>query len=47
MNILNKQSRTADKGLYSRLGVGRGVNNLLRKKSNTLRNVSESASEQD
>jgi hypothetical protein len=26
-NILNKQSRTADKGWSSSLGVGRGVNN--------------------
>jgi len=26
-NILNKQSRTADKGCYSSLGVGRGANN--------------------
>jgi hypothetical protein len=26
-NILNKQSRTADKGLSSSLGVGRGANN--------------------
>jgi hypothetical protein len=26
-NILNKQSRTADKGCSSRLGVGRGTNN--------------------
>jgi hypothetical protein len=26
-NILNKQSRTADKGWSSRLGVGRGANN--------------------
>ena len=26
-NKLNKQSRTADEGLSSRLGVGRGANN--------------------
>jgi hypothetical protein len=26
-NILNKQSRTADSGWYSSLGVGRGANN--------------------
>jgi hypothetical protein len=26
-NILDKQPRTADKGWYSSLGVGRGVNN--------------------
>jgi len=25
-NILNKQSRTTDKGWYSSLGVGRGAN---------------------
>jgi hypothetical protein len=27
-NILNNQSRTADKGLSSSLGVGRGANNF-------------------
>jgi hypothetical protein len=27
VNILNKQSRTADKGWSSSLGVGRGANN--------------------
>jgi len=27
VNILNKQSRTVDKGWNSSLGVGRGVNN--------------------
>jgi hypothetical protein len=26
-NILNKQSRTAEKGWFSRLGVGRGASN--------------------
>jgi hypothetical protein len=26
-NILNKQSRTTDKGWFSSLGVGRGANN--------------------
>jgi hypothetical protein len=26
-NVLNKQSRTADKEWYSSLGVGRGANN--------------------
>jgi hypothetical protein len=31
-NILNKQSRTADKGWSSRLGVGRGANNSSRSK---------------
>jgi hypothetical protein len=28
-NILNKKSRTADKGWSSRLGVGRGADNPL------------------
>jgi len=28
-NILNKQSRTADRGWSSSLGFGRGVNNSL------------------
>jgi hypothetical protein len=28
VNILNKQSRIADKGWSSTLGVGRGANNL-------------------
>jgi len=28
-NILNKQSRTTDKGWYSSLGFGRGANNSL------------------
>jgi hypothetical protein len=31
-NILNKQSRTADKGWSSSLGVGCGANNSSRKK---------------
>jgi hypothetical protein len=31
-NILNKQSRTADKGWSSTLGVGRGANNYSPKK---------------
>jgi hypothetical protein len=30
-NILNKQSRTADEGWSSSLGVGRGANNSLLK----------------
>jgi len=38
-NILNKQSRTADKGWSSRLGVGRGVNNSSLLKRILLRNV--------
>jgi hypothetical protein len=38
-NILNKQSRTADKGWSSSLGVGRGVNNSSPKKLALLRNM--------
>jgi hypothetical protein len=41
VNILNKQSRTADKGWSSRLGVGRGANNPSQQKSNSLRNISK------
>ena len=42
-NILNKQSRTADKGWPSSLGVGRGANNSYTiKKSILLRNVYKS-----
>jgi hypothetical protein len=33
VNILNKQSRTADKGWPSSLGVGRGANSILRYRS--------------
>jgi hypothetical protein len=33
-DILNKQSRTADKGWPSSLGVGRGANNSHRNKRN-------------
>jgi hypothetical protein len=40
-NTLNKQSRTADKGWSSSLGVRRRANNPHRKKSNLLRNVSK------
>jgi hypothetical protein len=32
-NTLNKQSRTADRGLYSSFGVGRGLATSHRKKS--------------
>jgi hypothetical protein len=32
VNILNKQSRIADKGWFSSLSVGRGANNTHRKK---------------
>ena len=35
--ILNKQSRTADKGWSTSLGVGRGATNPLRKKKNLPR----------
>jgi hypothetical protein len=41
-NILNKQSRTADRGWSSSLGVGRGAKTHHRKKSNLLRNISQS-----
>ena len=39
-NILNKQSRTTDKGWFSSLGVGRGANNPLPSDLNKLRNIS-------
>jgi hypothetical protein len=38
-NILNKQSRTADKGWSSSLGVGRGANNASPSKKTLLRNI--------
>jgi hypothetical protein len=38
-NILNKQSRTADKGLSSSLGVGRGANNSSPQKISLLRKI--------
>ena len=38
-NILNKQSRTADKGRSSSLGVGRGANNSSLLKRILLRNI--------
>jgi hypothetical protein len=38
-NIPNKQSRTADKGWSSSLGVGRGANNSSPQKISLLRNV--------
>ena len=38
-NILNKQSRTADKGCSSSLGVGRGANNSSLLKRILLRNI--------
>jgi hypothetical protein len=40
-NILNKQSRTADKGWSSSLGIGRGLTTPHRKTRNTLRNVTK------
>jgi hypothetical protein len=40
-NILNKQSRTADKVWTSSLGVGRGANNSPPENRNTLRNVTK------
>jgi hypothetical protein len=40
-NLLNKQSRTADKGWSSRFGVGRGANNSLLSKISLLRNVTK------
>jgi len=38
-NILNKRSRTADKGCSSSLGVGRGANNSSLLKRILLRNI--------
>jgi hypothetical protein len=38
-NILNKQSRTTDKGLSSSVGVGRGGNSSSPGKSIRLRNI--------
>jgi hypothetical protein len=40
-NILNKQSRTADRGFSSSLGVGRGLKTVHRKKISLLRNVTK------
>jgi hypothetical protein len=42
VNILNKQSRTSDRGWSSSLGFGRGLTIHHRKNSNLLRNVSHS-----
>jgi len=36
-NILNKQSRTADKGWFSSLGVGRSANDYSRKELKMLK----------
>ena len=40
-NILNKQSRTADKGWSSSLGVGRGANNSSAYKINYVTKYSK------
>jgi hypothetical protein len=40
-NILNKQSRTANRGWSSGLGVGRGTNNSLPYKISLLPNVTK------
>jgi len=39
VNILNKQSRTADKGWSSILGLGRGANNSSPYEATLLRNM--------
>jgi hypothetical protein len=39
VNVLNKQSRTADKGWFSSLGIGRGGNNYSPSKFIFLRNI--------
>jgi hypothetical protein len=41
-NILNKQSRTADKGWYSSLWVGLGASNFSQQELHMLRNISQS-----
>jgi hypothetical protein len=41
-NILNKQSRTAERGLSSSLGLGWGTNTPDCKTSDFLRNISQS-----
>jgi hypothetical protein len=41
-NILNKQSRTADNGWSSSLGVGRAANNSSQYKISLLRNATKS-----
>jgi hypothetical protein len=41
-NVLNKQSRTAEKGWFYRLGVGRWAGNSLPKKISLLRKRSQS-----
>jgi hypothetical protein len=46
-NILNKQSRTADKGWFSSLGVGRGANNSSPYKKKACYEISTAASDLD
>jgi hypothetical protein len=41
VNILNNESRTADKGQSTSLGVGVGLTTPYGKQSNLLRNVSK------
>jgi len=43
-NILNKQSRTADTGWFSSLGVGRGANNSSTSQRIMLRNLHTASS---
>jgi hypothetical protein len=38
-NVLNKQSRTTDRGWSSSMEVGRGANNHHRKTTNLLQNI--------
>jgi hypothetical protein len=38
-NILNKQSRTAEKGWSSSLGVGHGANNSSQEKNKLVTNI--------
>jgi hypothetical protein len=45
--ILNKQSRTADKGWSSSLGVGRGANNTSPQKKKACYEMSQRASDLD
>jgi hypothetical protein len=40
-NVLNKQSRTADRGWSSSLAVGEGLTTINLKNSNLIRNIAE------
>jgi hypothetical protein len=40
-NVLNKQSRTADRGWFCSLDAGRGLTTVHLKTSNLLRNLAE------